>query len=276
MGRSAYYQPGGAFGFRDQLQDCRRLVLPSARPHPRSKSCATRASSSSKATCCIGGMRTPASACGRDSPTTCCGCRYVTAAYVQTTGDEAVLDEMAPFISGPPLAAGPGRSCICGRNRPAASATVYEHCCRALDRGLTTGPHGLPLIGCGDWNDGMNRVGQRGQGESVWLGFFIASCSRTRCCRFVERRDDRRARRAVCRLARATGRGAQHGRLGRRLVSPGVSTTTASRSARPRATNARSTRWPKRGPCSPESRHRSGPNWRCRPSKSGWSTKRRA
>src|SRR5262249_22965155 len=51
--------------------------------------------------------------------------------------------------------------------------TVYEHCCRALDRGLTNGAHGLPLIGCGDWNDGMNRVGRDGKGESVWLGFFI-------------------------------------------------------------------------------------------------------
>jgi cyclic beta-1,2-glucan synthetase len=91
---------------------------------------------------------------------------------VDATGDVGILDELAPFVVGPELPPGQHES----YQRPVSSSvegTIYEHCCRAVDRGLTTGPHGLPLMGCGDWNDGMNRVGRLGRGESVWLGFFI-------------------------------------------------------------------------------------------------------
>ena len=77
-----------------------------------------------------------------------------------------------PFITAPPLADGQQEAYLLP-DAVGHSGTLYEHCCRALDRGLTTGPHGLPLIGCGDWNDGFSRVGQQGRGESVWLGFFI-------------------------------------------------------------------------------------------------------
>ena len=99
---------------------------------------------------------------------------YITATYIAATGDEQVLDEVAPFVSGSELTADQQEAYL-HVEQTEQTATIYEHCCRAIDRGLTTGAHGLPLFGCGDWNDGMSRVGTQGRGESVWLGFFIAS-----------------------------------------------------------------------------------------------------
>jgi cyclic beta-1,2-glucan synthetase len=96
----------------------------------------------------------------------------LTAEYVKRTGDSGLLEEEAPFIAAPTLAKDQQEAYLLPA--PAGiTASVYEHCCRALDRGLTCGRHGLPLIGCGDWNDGFSRVGRQGKGESVWLGFFI-------------------------------------------------------------------------------------------------------
>src|SRR5207247_8264494 len=77
-----------------------------------------------------------------------------------------------PFLNAPPLAADAHESYV----QPSVSAekaSLFEHCLRAIDRGLTAGAHGLPLMGSGDWNDGMNRVGPLGRGESTWLGFFL-------------------------------------------------------------------------------------------------------
>src|SRR5690606_12019791 len=96
---------------------------------------------------------------------------YVTAHYVQLTGDHAILDEPVPFVEGPPLP----RERHDDFFEPTTSrdiAPLFEHCRRGLD-GVQLGPHGLPLIGTGDWNDGMNRVGEHGRGESVWLGWFL-------------------------------------------------------------------------------------------------------
>jgi cyclic beta-1,2-glucan synthetase len=97
---------------------------------------------------------------------------YVVSQYVEVAGDGRVLDEIVPFLEGPRLAVGQAESYF----EPRVSddrATLFEHCARALDVSLTAGPHGLPLMGTGDWNDGMNEVGADGKGESVWLGWFL-------------------------------------------------------------------------------------------------------
>ena len=97
---------------------------------------------------------------------------YAVIQFLEATGDMTVLDEMVPFLEGEQLAEGQKESYF----QPRVSevrATLFEHCARALDRSLQTGSHGLPLMGTGDWNDGMNRVGSGGKGESVWLGWFL-------------------------------------------------------------------------------------------------------
>jgi cyclic beta-1,2-glucan synthetase len=97
---------------------------------------------------------------------------YAVFHYLEVTGEASLLDEVVPFLEGPALADGQDESYF----EPQVSrqnGTLFEHCARALDRSLAVGSHGLPLIGTGDWNDGMNRVGSAGKGESVWLGWFL-------------------------------------------------------------------------------------------------------
>jgi len=168
--RSGYYQPGGAFGFRDQLQDVMALSL--TRPDlQREHCCAPRAGSSRR--------RCPALVARTERPryTHPLFGRPAVAAprrghYVRTTGDADILDERVPFLEAPLLTPDVQEAYLQPRVLP-EPWPLFEHCVRAIDKGLTVGAHGLPLIGCGDWNDGMNLVGRQGRGESTWLGFFL-------------------------------------------------------------------------------------------------------
>lgn len=170
--RTAFYQASGAFGFRDQLQDtsalllqdpalCRRQILNAAARQfpegdvqhwwlPRTGA----------------GVRTMIS-----DDVVWLG--HITARYVDGTGDVAILDEQVPYISGPALE--PGEHDRFYVPQPSGeTAPLYDHCARALDLAVArTGAHGLPLILGGDWNDGLNRVGEAGRGESVWMGWFL-------------------------------------------------------------------------------------------------------
>ncbi|MCL2817716.1 MAG: glycosyl transferase, partial [Clostridiales bacterium] len=113
--------------------------------------------------------------------------------YLLVTGDESILDQSAGFVEAPPLAEDEHeRYGVVEKN---GSATLYDHCCLAVERTLRFGPHGLPLIGGGDWNDGMNLVGVRGRGESVWLGWFILVILRKFLPYMRRRGDEERARR---------------------------------------------------------------------------------
>ncbi len=171
-GRSAFYQSGGAYGFRDQLQDSGAL----AALHPelmRSQILLHAAQQFPEGDVTHWwhpapmnrGMRTRFSDDLLWLP-------YLTDHYLQATGDTSVLEEILPFIEGPLLGPDEDEEYM----KPEISdrtATVFEHCCLAIDHSLTRGEHGLPLIGIGDWNDGMSRIGREGRGESVWMGFFL-------------------------------------------------------------------------------------------------------
>lgn len=171
--RSAFYQSGGAFGFRDQLQDVMSFIFSNPKKvrehliysaskqyiegdvqhwwHPYVES----------------GIRTRFSDDLLWLP-------YVTAYYIKNTGDYSILEEKSSYLEAEPLKEGENErySYLETSNK---SGTLYEHCIKAIDKSLQFGEHNIPLMGSGDWNDGMNNVGSHGKGESVWLGWFLYS-----------------------------------------------------------------------------------------------------
>jgi cellobiose phosphorylase len=172
-GRSGFYQSGGAFGFRDQIQDAMALVH--AEPSLLREQlllCASRQFLEGDAQ----HWWHPPS--GRGIRSHCSDdllwLPLATCRYVAKIGDTGVLDEEISFLEGPPVNFGE-ESYYAQPSRSPQSASLYEHCKRAILRGLRFGERGLPLIGSGDWNDGMNLVGINGKGESVWLGFFLCA-----------------------------------------------------------------------------------------------------
>lgn len=192
-GRTAFYQSSGAFGFRDQLQDSAALVY--SRPDLTRAQILLHAARQFREGDVLHWWHPPED-CG--TRTHCSDdllwLPYLTAFYVQSTGDTAILDERVSFVESRPLEPGEDEAYL----RPSISgeaADLYEHCCRALDRSRERGAHGLPLIGTGDWNDGMNRVGREGKGESIWLGFFLHAALGTFLPICERRGDFERARR---------------------------------------------------------------------------------
>ena len=171
-GRSAFYQSSGAYGFRDQLQDSGAL----AAFHPalmRSQILLHAAQQFPQGDVTHWWHPAPM---GRGMRTKFADdllwLPYLTDHYLTVTGDHSILDEMRSFIEGPLLAVGEDEAYL-KPNVSDQQASVFEHCCLAIDKSLTKGAHGLPLMGIGDWNDGMSRIGREGRGESVWMGFFL-------------------------------------------------------------------------------------------------------
>ncbi|MBI5521508.1 MAG: glycosyl transferase [Desulfarculus sp.] len=203
-GRSGLYQSGGAFGFRDQLQDVLALLysMPQvAREHILL-------------------------ACGRQfpegdvqhwwHPSSGVGVRtrcsddllwlpYAVGHYIRVTGDRELLEAQVPFIEARPLEESEHEIFV-SPTESGQRASVYEHCRLAIQRGLTRGAHGLPLMGTGDWNDGMNRIGQAGRGESVWLAWFLVEVLTTfsECADLCGQADDAVSFRADARALAAT------------------------------------------------------------------------
>ncbi|EKQ50568.1 MULTISPECIES: glucoamylase family protein [unclassified Clostridium] len=173
LSRSAFYQSGGAYGFRDQLQDSMSLgVAETEIPKAQILRSASRQYVEGDVQhwwhpVVNSGIRTRFSDDLLWLP-------YVTAEYISSTGDYDILDATAPYLEDEPLREGEDERYTIV-NQSSKEGTIYEHCLKAIERGLKFGIHNIPLMGSGDWNDGMSTVGNEGKGESVWLGWFLYS-----------------------------------------------------------------------------------------------------
>jgi cyclic beta-1,2-glucan synthetase len=169
--RSAFYQSGGAYGFRDQLQDSSALVYldPSI-----TKEQILKAASRQFVEGDVQHWWHPETGSGVRTRISddLLWLPYVAVHYVNTTHDDSIMDIEIPYIEGRQLAADE-HDAIIVPTQSKTTGTLKEHCLKAIEKALAFGPHGLPLIGGGDWNDGMDRVGAKGKGESVWLAWFM-------------------------------------------------------------------------------------------------------
>ncbi|MFG5383624.1 GH36-type glycosyl hydrolase domain-containing protein [Yoonia sp. R2-816] len=175
MARAGFYQAGGAYGFRDQLQDV--LALLHTDPERAREHILLAACYQFEAGDVLHWWHPPA---GRGVRTHCSDdylwLAFVTARYIAATDESGILDVRLPFLTAPELR--PDEHDRYALFDGGEILPLYDHCARALDRMMATGAHGLPLMGAGDWNDGMDRIGEKGRGESVWLAWFqIATVS---------------------------------------------------------------------------------------------------